>query len=98
MKTEKEKRMTDGDYVAKLVDQILTDRVRSAVKYVSPSHVVKATRKLYRGKIYKRQVDIVVTIGKPNYAEREFVKFCKTAQEPFPVPDIQLKFVKRSPK
>jgi len=64
---------------------------RSATKYLSPVLVVKATR---HGKPCKneRSTSMVVTVGKPNYAEREFIKKCKKAGEPFPVKKIQLKW------
>lgn len=63
---------------------------RSAVKYVSEKEVVKATR---RGRPSKRayQTQILLTIGRPNYAERKFIKLCKKAGEPFPVKKVQLK-------
>jgi hypothetical protein len=38
----------------------------------------------------------VFTIGKPNYEEREFIKKCKKAGEPFPVKKIQVKFYNKS--
>jgi hypothetical protein len=38
----------------------------------------------------KRQTEIVVTIGKPNYAERKFIELAKKAGEPFPIKKIQL--------
>jgi hypothetical protein len=36
--------------------------------------------------------DISFTIGKPNYAERAFIKKCQRAGERFPVRRIQLQF------
>lgn len=64
---------------------------RSAVKYISEKEVVRATRRLKPDKRNTRE-EVVLTIGKPNYAERAFVKLCKKAGEPFPVKKVQLKF------
>ena len=69
-----------------------TDAVK-ATKYLAPNHIVRATKKRYgyaRGP--KENFEIILTIGKPNYAEREFVKVCKKAGEPFPVKKVQLRF------
>ena len=87
MNNEYKKRV--GDVVGMLLDT----EAKKATKYVSPVFVVTATRKVYGGKINKRDksVDIVLKIGKPNFAEREFIKLCKEAKEPFPVKRIQIK-------
>ena len=62
-----------------------------ATKYISPKMTVKATR---RHKLDKRAPiqEFVITIGKPNYLERLFIKLLKKSGEPFPVRKIQLKF------
>lgn len=65
--------------------------VKSAVKYIGEKEVVKATRRFKPDELNERE-EIVLTIGKPNYAERKFVKLCKKAGEPFPVKKVQLKF------
>jgi len=79
-----------GQVVEKLVD---TDAIK-ATKFISSEYVIKATRKRYGGKIDKRSktIDIVLTIGKPNYSEREFIEKLRKAREPFPVKKILLKF------
>lgn len=63
---------------------------KRAVKYVSDKHTIKATR---RGRLDKRgrAIEVLVTIGKPNYAERLFIKDCKKAGEPFPVKKVQVR-------
>jgi diaminopimelate epimerase len=70
--------------------EMCANPARSAVKYVSEKEVVKATR---RGKPSKRacQTQVLLTIGRPNYAERKFIKLCQKAGEPFPVKKVQLK-------
>ena len=67
-----------------------------ATKYISPNETAKATRRTYKayaGKIRRgTPTEILFTIGRPNYEEREFIKKCKKAGEPFPVKKIQVKF------
>jgi hypothetical protein len=69
---------------------------KKATKYISDNVVAKATRKVYGKKIVgwglQLPIEMVVTVGRPNYAEREFVKMCKKANVPFPVKRVQLKF------
>lgn len=62
-----------------------------ATKYISKKLTVKATR---IGKVDKREKsdNIRLTIGRPNYAERSFIKDLIVAKEPFPVKKVQLKF------
>lgn len=63
-----------------------------ATKYAHELETIKATRRTFRrakGKPFSEE--IIVTVGRPNYAERAFIKQCKKAGEPFPVKKIQLK-------
>ncbi len=71
--------------------------VRQATLYLSPTCVLRATRMRELGKtrFNPRKVELVVTIGRPNYLEREFVKQCKQSGEPFPVKRVQLKFLRK---
>ena len=65
--------------------------VRKVTHYHSPVETVKATA-TGRRRVGERQVSILVTIGKPNYAERKFIKLCQKAGVPFPVRKVQLKY------
>lgn len=73
------------------------DGAKRAEIFISKNLSVRAAR---RHKPDKRSsiTEILVTIGKPNYAGREFVKLCKKAGEPFPVKKIQMKFYKDGKK
>ena len=73
------------------IEALLESGAKSAVKFLSEDTVVKATlpHKIRRN---GRGHSMIVTFGKPNYAEREFIKACKRAGEPLPVRKIQLKF------
>lgn len=76
-----------------VIGVVLTGEVVKATEYISPKEIIRAVRKRYHNKILKaHNVEITLTIGKPNYAEREFIKECQKAKEPFPIKKIQLKF------
>ena len=77
--------------VAAVVDVLTRTGAYRATKYISETHTVKATRrhKVRRGEPLG---ECVLTMGRPNYDEREFIKKCKKAGERFPVKKIQLKF------
>ena len=81
-----------------LVHSLLVLEARKATKYLSESVVVKATRRLFNGRIDHREtrIEILLTVGAPNYAERRVIKTLKQAGEPFPVKKIQLRFPVRS--
>ena len=84
--------MSATRWVGKVCDVLLETGARTAVKYLSPTEVVQATRIAYDGRFSKRVLDIRITIGRPNYLARRFVKSCQRAGEPFPVKKIQLRF------
>lgn len=63
---------------------------RKATKFLGPNLVVKLTRQRKADRRARFQT-FLLTIGKPNFAERKFVKDCKKVGEPFPVGKVQLK-------
>lgn len=73
------------------IESILETDARSATVYQHPFLRVTATR---RRKPRSRDLiqEILLTIGRPNYAGRQFVKQCLKAGEPFPVKNVQLRF------
>jgi hypothetical protein len=83
-----------------IIQALLDQKAKKATKFISEKEVVRVVRKTYKGKSGARHfenygrgnIELIVTIGKPNYAEREFVKLLKKAKEPFPVKKIQFKF------
>lgn len=81
-----------------LVQSLLVLEARKATKYLSPTVVVKATRRLFLGRIDHREkrAEILLTIGAPNYAERRAITQFKKAGEPFPVRKVQLRFPVRA--
>ncbi len=62
-----------------------------ATKYISPTLIVRGVRTRVGKKILSGNIEVTLTIGKPNYLERDFIKLCKKAGEPFPVKKVQLK-------
>ena len=66
---------------------------RSATKFLSPDMRVTATSSYPHDGRMKTDY-CLLTIGKPNYAQRQFVKNCKISGEPFPVRKIQIKWWK----
>jgi len=80
-----------------LAEAILEVGAIQAVKYYTPKLRVKATRRIYAGKIRKNErcVEILFSIGTPNYAEWKFIRQAVKAGEPFPIKKLQLKFLKK---
>ena len=75
--------------VLDVVGHVLNGSKR-ATKYISPALTLKATRR-HKPRRGERAVEVLLTIGKPNYAERQFIADCKKAGVPFPVRKVQLK-------
>lgn len=84
--------MNHYPYIGKLVQTLIETEARVATKYLSPRHVIRATRKVFAGRINKqdRRTEIMITDGEPNYHARKFIKLCQRAGEPFPIRKIQL--------
>lgn len=80
------------NYYQALADSLIRNGAHTATKYVSPNHVVRATRKVCNRRIDKRdrRIEIMFTEGVPNYHARNFINMCRKAGEPFPVKKIQL--------
>jgi hypothetical protein len=70
--------------VANVIQALLNNDVKKVTRFISPNVTVTATR-LHRPDKRSRGESYVVTVGRPNYANREFIKECKAAGEPFPV-------------
>ena len=80
-----------------IIDAVLKPQVYQATKYVSPTYVITATRKRFKGKLQSaraRQETLLLTIGKPNARARQFIASCERSGEPFPVKKIQLRTIR----
>lgn len=64
--------------VKDVVKEIIMKDAYKVTAYLHENLTVKATRKLYKGGWKKQEtMDIVLTVGKPNYEEREKIKRAK---------------------
>lgn len=84
--------MSHYKFYGQLAQLLIETESHVATKYLSPRHTVRATRKVFRGRIDRRdrRVEIMFTDGEPNYHARKFIKLCQKAGETFPVRKIQL--------
>ena len=80
--------------IGQVVQTLIDNKARVATKYLSDKLTIRASQNVYNGRISNGKSYITLTIGKPNYEAREFVKKCKKIGEPFPIKKIQLKFIK----
>lgn len=64
---------------------------RQATVYLSETLIVRATAR-FKFARRMRINEVVLTVGKPNYREREFIRTCKKAKEPLPVKKVQIKY------
>jgi hypothetical protein len=80
--------------IGEVVRVLLVTEAKTATKYISEKLTIRASRKLLKGKIppSNSNIDVVLTIGRPNFEAREFIKQCKKDGEKFPVKKIQLEF------
>lgn len=72
-----------------VVSSLLVTRMRRATKFIGPNMVVKLTRQRKPGRGARGET-FLLTVGRPNYAERRFVKLCRKAGESFPVRKVVL--------
>ena len=70
-----------------LAEIILEGGAKRATKYLGPNLTVKAT---LQGSRHRYDNTLVVSIGRPNWKERKFIKACQRANEPFPVKKVQI--------
>jgi len=60
---------------------------------LSDKVIVRASRQMHGKKLSNQgNLTVILTVGKPNYAEREFIAVCKKAGEKFPLKKVVLKF------
>lgn len=83
-------------YYQEVVDKILEGGIVKATKFVSPKEIVRGVRRRFgKDKKFNRgNMEIILTIGKPNYVEREFIKQCRKNQEAFPLKGVLIKLCK----
>ncbi len=86
--------------VNEVIEALAVKGTYQAAKYLSPKLVVRASRKLFGGKLasVNKDFEVILIVGKPNYDHRAFIKKCQKAGEPFPVKRVQLKFPPKKKK
>lgn len=81
----------NGKVYAEILDWVVSGKAIRCTKYVAKNHIIRATRKTYGKKIVARDnVEVTLVIGKPNYAEREYIKNV-LSKEKFPVKGVVVK-------
>lgn len=80
--------------LSKVFETLLTTGAWKATLYLSHNEVVRATRiwRRHRKTQSVKPIEVRLTVGRPNFAERKFVKACQQASQSFPVRKVQLKF------
>lgn len=80
--------------ISSAIESLLRTDAKRATKFLSPKLVVSVQRVAYKNKIDRRdtRTTLVLKLGAPNYAERDFIKDCQKAKEKFPVKGVILKF------
>jgi hypothetical protein len=58
----------------KLIDHLLKEGAWKVTYFASPKNVIRATRTTLRKKFTGKDIEITISICKPNYLEREWVK------------------------
>ena len=80
--------------VDKMIATLQANReLRKVTYYDSKDLVVKVSRK-HKLDARGHQSTFVVTVGRPNYAERKFIDKCFEAGQSLPLRKLQLKFWK----
>lgn len=78
----------------RLLETLINSNARRATYYESEKHTIRATRIKYFNGFDKHKLEIQFTDGRPNYAERLFIKRAKKAGRKFPINEIQLQYLK----
>lgn len=76
--------------IDRVIEALCKKDVHTATSYISKKLTVRGIRKMYNGKPSKKALEIQLTIGQPNYLDREFIK----DQPSFPVKQIYVKMAK----
>lgn len=88
----------------KVIETLISQNAQKATQFINEKLIIRATRKTYKNSTLTKKttrkfsrkgdnIEITLTIGKPNWAEKEFIKKCIKANEPFPIKKIQLKIL-----
>lgn len=71
-------------------DVLCGTNIRRATAYISPTLTIKATAQRKQD-ARDKSATALVTIGKPNFVERRYIRVCQKAGMTFPLRQIQWK-------
>lgn len=77
-------------HVARCIQSLVQTDAYRATLYVSPLETVKVTSR--NRKPRHGNLELVVTIGRPNWHERQRIKQFNKVKEPYPVKIVQLQY------
>lgn len=75
------KGVKNGKGFSGVYEAVLAHNAKSAVQFLSEKLVIRATRRLYGKKIRKGPIEVLISLGKPNYQERNFIKRQKSKKQ-----------------
>lgn len=79
---------TVTDAMRSVTGALLESESRRVTKYLAPNYVIKAVRLFPVDRRHKRET-FVVTMGSPNYRERQAIKAALLVGDKFPIHRIQ---------
>lgn len=65
-----------GDLIGALLDD---GKAHKATRFMGNNRTIVATRRFYRGRPGKRQIEVLITDGRPNYENRQRIKKARKA-------------------
>lgn len=78
-----------GRYADSVVASLMLMGAKSATEFIEPNLIARASRRTFKGRMMRGNLEIVLTIGRPNSKEKEFVKSCKKANDKFPLTKLK---------
>lgn len=81
-----------------IIKLLIEQKAVKATKFISHNSIIRVVRTRYGKKFSPGNIQLTITVGKPNYLERDFIKLCKKSNESFPVKNVQLKFLPKVKK
>lgn len=58
----------------KIIKEVLENGAKKATHFISNKEIIRVVRTSYGGKFHRGNLELTITRGKPNYAEREIAK------------------------
>lgn len=78
-------------HTGRVITELMAGNVRRATAFINSTFVISAARR-FRPRKTETRMEAVIKIGRPNFAEREFIKLCQKSGTAFPLRNVQLKF------